>query len=149
MLEAWRFVAICTVCVVFSAYITATSTRTALYALLNQHARTVLATLDYKTKSVDYKFVKLQQGSDIFIEIYKIDKNNQQELFHRFDLPNSKDAHFESATALSNLFAINLDNDSKKEVVAPVLSEDLVSQLSVIKFNDELNSFEQHIINKL
>lgn len=103
--------------------------------------RTVLATLDYYANDNRYRVVKLRIAHDIYIEIYKLGPEGQQSLLAQFALPYSRDAHFASDQALSNLFQTNLDEDSENEIVVPVLDENLVSHFTVIKFDRASNTF--------
>lgn len=128
-------------CCVLSFLVTVPQTRSALLALQQTDQRVVLATLDYYAHDTKYRVVKLRVGGDIFVEIYKLGEEGQQSLLTQFSIPYSRDAHFASDTALSNLFQTNLDEDAENEIIVPILDENLVSHFTVIKFDRESKSF--------
>lgn len=129
------------ICCVLSFLVTVPQTRNALLALQQSDHRVVLATLDYHANNTNYRVVKLRVSNDIFVEIYKLNSDGQQALVSQFLIPYSRDAHFSSDTALSNLFQTNLDDDTENEIVVPILDENLVSHFTVIKYNKDSNSF--------
>lgn len=128
-------------CCVLSFLVTVPQTRNALLALQQSDKRVVLATLDYTTHGTNYRVVKLRVANDIYIEIYKLDAQGGHSLLTQFLIPYSRDAHFGSDAALSNLFQTNLDDDNDNEIVVPILDENLVSHFTVIKYDRNSQSF--------
>lgn len=141
MSENTKGILLFVVCCVLSFLVTVPQTRDALLALQQSDSRTVLATLDYHANKTNYRVVKLRVANDIFVEIYKLNTEGQQALIHQFTIPYSRDAHFASDAALSNLFQTNLDDDTENEIIVPILDENLVSHFTVIKFDRDSNSF--------
>jgi hypothetical protein len=133
------------VCCVLSFLVTNPQTRNALLAFNGPGSRTVLATIDYHADNHHYKVVKLGMGTNVAIEIYKISQETgQQTMQSVFSIPYSRDTFFTSEDTLSNLFLSNLDDDADNEIIVPVLDENLVSHLTVIKYDKNSQSFSHH-----
>ncbi|MCB9073688.1 MAG: hypothetical protein H6623_08700 [Bdellovibrionaceae bacterium] len=133
--------------IILSFAVTNPYSRETLLHLKNPHERKVLATLDYSVDEDHYKIIKLGVGSNIAIEIYKLAKETgQPTIQNMFSIPFSRDTFFtnDNDKTLSNLFLSNLDQDDNNEIIVPVLDENLVSHLTIIKYNSGSRSFSFH-----
>lgn len=133
------------ICCSLSFLITFPETRNAILALKDLEKRSVLGAIDYSSGQQKYRIVKLRVGSDLVLEIY--DEN--QTLIQKFSLPHSRDAHFNTAIKLSNLFTANLDDDAIDEIVAPLIDDNLVSHFSILKYDSESLSFQHFLTSEL
>lgn len=132
-------------CCVLSYLVTNPYTRNALLAFRQSDARTVLATIDYHVDDQQYKIVKLGVGQDIYVEIYRLATDTgRSTIASVFTLPYSRDTFFSTENSMSNLFLSNLDDDENHEIIVPILDENLVSHLTVIKYDKDSMSFSHH-----
>ena len=133
------------ICCCLSFLITFPDTRDALLALQQPSKRTVLASIEYIFGKERYRIIKLRVGTDLSLEIY----DDQQSLIQHFLLPNARDAHFNTARKLSNLFIANLDEDTLDEIIAPLVDDNLVTHFSILKYHTSSASFEHFLSSDL
>lgn len=111
-------------------------------AQLNQpkSTRNVLGAIQIRFDDDLYKVVKLSQGNDVLIEIYKA-QNGSLLLHSEFSLPNHQDLHYDFTNGVGNLFATDVDSDSENEIVVPVMGRGLETELKIIKHDKENKKF--------
>lgn len=132
-------------CMIVSAVLLTPSSRINLATIVNPDGRHVLATLPFNSDNSEYKIVKLRKGSNITVEIYKMKHGSlNSELQTVFDIPDSKDVFYDFKSSLSNLFEANIDEDPATEIIVPVMDNNLVSRLNVIKYEPKSKQFSYH-----
>jgi len=112
-----------------------------LMNFVDSDSRHILGTLMFNADNTQYKIVKLRQKHHILVEIYKVPSPEKYDLVSRFQIPDSRDVFYDFQKSLSNLFAANIDEDAIDEVVVPVLDDNMVAHLNVIKFDQATKSF--------
>ena len=127
----------------FSLVILLPSNRNKILTYVLPQKRDVLATLRFDLKDQEYQAVKIKEGNDIHVEIYR-SNGGIPELVNKFTVNNSRDVFFDFNSSLSNLFTANIDDDEFLEVVIPVLDKNLVSKLNIIKYNPGDKSFSYY-----
>jgi len=134
------------VCVAISIVMLAPSSRINIATLISPDGRHVLATLPFTAANNDeYKIVKLRKGHDIAVEIYRTKHGSlQTELTAVFNIPESKDVYYDFKSSLSNLFQANIDEDKGTEIIVPVMDNNLVAHLNVIKYEPKSHQFTFH-----
>lgn len=116
--------------------------RSTLLHLTDSESRHILGTLVLKADDNQYKVVKLRHNNHILVEIYTMAPSHQYDLVSSFQIPDSRDVFYDFRETLSNLFSANIDDDDDEEVVVPVLDENLVAHLNVIKFDKSTQTFQ-------
>lgn len=115
-----------------------------LHFMDSDDTRHVLATLTLKTDDSQFKIVKIRKNKHILIEVYTVKDTEQFTLLSTFEIPYSRDVFYDLKTSMSNMFATNIDDDTVDEVIVPVMDENLVAHLNVIKFDPKTKNFEHY-----
>jgi hypothetical protein len=132
-------------CAIISTGLLLPNSRINLATLVNPDGRHVLATLPFTANNNEYKIIKLRKGSSIAVEIYKTKPGTlNSELQAVFDIPDSKDVFYDFKSSLSNLFEANIDEDPATEIIVPVMDNNLVARLNVIKYEPKSQQFSYH-----
>lgn len=108
-----------------------------------ESSRHILATLAFTAGPNLFKAVKIRKDKQIVVEIYKMTTENYV-LVTSFNIPGSRDLFYDFESSMSNLFSANIDADAGDEVIVPVLDQNLVARLNVIKFDPATKSFEHY-----
>ncbi len=132
-------------CLLISATLLSPYSRLNMATLLQPPAREVVATLSFEAASQNFKIIKIKKGSGLAVEIYKTKPGSlSADLQAVFEIPDSKDVFYDFKSSLSNLFEANIDEDPATEIIVPVMDNNLVSRLSVIKYEPQSQQFTYH-----
>lgn len=132
------------VALVFSGIVISPQARLFLARPIQSQERIVLATIFYSAENDHYKVVKLQVGSSVVIEIFKILASSNYSLMSFFEIPDSRDVFYDLNSTPTNLFTTHLDSEGAQEIVVPTMDKNFVSRLNIIKFNSSTKTFAHH-----
>lgn len=112
--------------------------------LFNKTDRTVLAkvTSFYGHDQNQVLILKVQDATNMMIEIYQVKDTHQSELKQKFDLNDDTDAYVTIDKSSTNLALVDVDKDGVLDIVAPTVDRNGNLRLNSFRYNNELQNFE-------
>jgi hypothetical protein len=115
-----------------------------LLQLTDAESRQILGTINLSVDHDRFKVVKIRTDKHILVEIYKIRDRENYYLVTSFEIPESRDVFYNFKASATNLFSANIDSDAGDEVLVPVLDQNMVAHMNIIKFDPIAKSFSHY-----
>lgn len=97
-------------------------------------------------KPEEFLIFKIQQGDQLFVEVYKQNKADGQtesQFMTKILLSEKKDAFVNFQGNATNLAVTDMDHDGKQEIIIPSYDNEVTPRLNIYKYNEETQSFDR------
>lgn len=141
----WIFISVAMLCAAgLLAAVLTPSLRHKIQSYFAKNGREVLATAegDLLNNGTIVKVVKFRTSDGVYVEILKINDHGASDPVDRLLLPDKHDGLFNFRGHVTRLAIVDIDGDSKNELLAPTFDNQLVPHLNVFRYNAELGRFE-------
>ncbi len=88
-----------------------------------------------------YDVVKVKEGHNITVEIYKHLPPSDVRLLNKIELPHENDGYFLFHNSSTNLALTDIDGDRLPEIIAPTFDKTLSAHLNILKYSPENQVF--------
>jgi hypothetical protein len=107
--------------------------------------RTILAKVsgDLTGQGLHVMVLKIQMRDTLVLEIYNVEKPEENTLMARIVLPEKRDAYFQLKGNATNLGLADVDNDGTLEIIAPAFDDQMIARLNIYKYNSATHSFDR------
>lgn len=100
-------------------------------------------------KPDEFFIFKIQQGDQLFVEVYKQIKDEsgthdaESQFLTKILLAEKKDAFVNFQGNATNLAVTDMDHDGKQEIIIPSYDNEISPRLNIYKYNEETQSFDR------
>lgn len=100
-------------------------------------------------KPDEFFIFKIQQGDQLFVEVYKQVKDEaatteaESQFLTKILLAEKKDAFVNFQGNATNLAVTDMDHDGKQEIIIPSYDNEISPRLNIYKYNEETQSFDR------
>lgn len=122
----------------------------AKYFSKSKSDRKILSSLYFHYPEIhEYGFqvIKFKIHDKVMIDIYKIFPDNRFELLNQIDTKTKFDGYFLLGSNATNLALVDIDDDSRQDIIVPGFDKNLVAYLNVLKYEASTQSF--FIVNEI
>ncbi len=85
--------------------------------------------------------LKIREGRDLLVEIYKTDSSQTQTLWADFKFENETDSYLTQGNKTSNLSLTDVKNDGIFRIIVPALDSRLTPRVHVLAYKADSNQF--------
>jgi hypothetical protein len=119
--------------------------RSEIRSHLLKDTRTVVSTAkgDLRGDGTQLSIVKVKTRNSLILEVYEPQAESSPKLLGRVEMPNAREGYFTFDGQATNLAVDDIDGDGRPEVLVPSFDSNMVGQLSVYRFDNDLRNLHR------